>query len=270
VSTDFRDRGLGKGRALKVEATMEAGAVSERSRGAVRCGRPPRGLAGQVEERILDAAGQVFLDHGFQGASVDEIAEVACAGKPTIYARFPNKHALFTAVIERLVSRHTSLDPFSCPGGSIEQRLDALAAVMLTRLLTPESIGLIRVAVAEARRFPVLATSVSRMGRQRPTEAVARVFGELAGSDDIGASPAFAPEKLQETARRFLDLVVLPMLVRALFGEDLADLRAEIGPHAARTVAFFLAACGYGATPAPGLGTPPDAELPANLGAVAE
>ena len=122
---------------MKVEATKEAGAVSERSRGAVRCGRPPRGLAGQVEERILDAAGQVFLEHGFQGASVDEIAEVACAGKPTIYARFPNKHALFAAVIERLVSRHTSLDPFSCPGGSIEQRLDALAAVILTRLLNP-------------------------------------------------------------------------------------------------------------------------------------
>jgi hypothetical protein len=57
------------------------------------------------------------------------------------------------------------------------------------------------------------------------------------------------------------------MLVRALFGEDLAALRAEIGPHAARTVAFFLAACGH--APAPGLGTPSDAELPANHGAVA-
>ena len=80
------------------------------------------------------------------------------------------------------------------------------------------------------------------MGRQRPTEAVARVFGELAASDPIGASPAFAQEKLTETARRFLDLVVLPMLMRALFGEDLAALRAEIEPHAARSVAFFLAA----------------------------
>ena len=49
-----------------------------------------------------------------------------------------------------------------------------------------------------------------------------------------------------ETARRFLDLVVLPMLMRALFGEDLAALRAEIEPHAARSVAFFLAACGHG------------------------
>ena len=265
MSTDFSDRGFGKGRALDVEAD----AASEPTRAVVRCGRPPREHAGKVEERILDAAGRVFLEHGFQGASVDEIAEVASAGKPTIYARFPSKQALFTAVIERLVSQHTSLDAFSCPGGSIEERLNALGGVILTRLLSPETIGLIRVAVAEARRFPVLATSVSRIGRERPTEAVARVFDEIARSDDIGASPAFAAEKLPGTARRYLDLVVLPMLVRALFGEDLAALRAEIGPHVARTVAFFLAACGHGGTPAPGLTTPPDAKLPANHGAVA-
>ena len=229
---------------------MEADTVEEKrepGRAAVRYGRPPREHAGRVEERILDAAGRVFLEHGFQGASVDEIAEVASAGKPTIYARFPGKQALFS-VIERLVRRNTSLDAFSCHGRSIEHRLDTLAAVMLTRVLTAETVGLIRVAVAEARRFPDLATSVSCMGRQRPTEAVARVFGELAASDPIGASPAFAQEKLPETARRFLDLVVLPMLVRALFGEDLAVLHTEIEPHAARAVAFFLAACGHGAS----------------------
>ena len=227
---------------------MEADTAEERreaSRGAVRYGRPPRQHAGQVEERILDAAGRVFLEHGFQGASVDEIAEVASAGKPTIYARFPGKQALFSAVIERLVRRNTSLDALSCAGGSIEQRLDALAAVLLTRVLSPETIGLIRVAVAEARRFPDLATSVSCMGRQRQIEAVASVFGELAATDAIGASPAFAQDRLTETARRFLDLVVLPMLMRALFGEDLVALRAEIEPHSARSVAFFLAACGH-------------------------
>jgi AcrR family transcriptional regulator len=227
------------------EGAVEAASQqAEVGRGA-RYGRPRRELAGQVEERILDAAGRVFLEHGFQGASVDEIAEAASAGKPTIYARFPSKQALFTAVIERLVKRNTSLDAFACAGGSIEERLDALAALILTRVLTPETIGLIRVSVAEARRFPDLAISVSCMGRERPTDAVARVFGELAASDAIGASPAFAPEKLSETARRFLDLVVLPMLVRALFGEGLTALRAEIEPHAARSVAFFLAACGY-------------------------
>src|ERR1700733_11868164 len=108
---------------------MEADTVEEKRqarRRAVRYGPPPREHAGQVEERILDAAGRVFLEHGFQGASVDEIAEVASAGKPTIYARFPSKQALFSAVIERLVRRNTSLDALSCAGGSIEQRLDAL------------------------------------------------------------------------------------------------------------------------------------------------
>jgi len=249
------------------ERAMEAEPVARRAR-ARRCGRPPRGLAGQVEERILDAAAHVFLEHGFRGASVDEIAEVAGAGKPTIYARFPGKQALFAAVVERLVRRNTNLEAISCAGASAEERLKALAAVILTRVLTPETIGLIRVAVAEARRFPDLATSVSRMGRERPTEALTHVFGELAGSDDIGASPAFAPDRLPETARRFLDLVVLPILVRALFGEDLAALRAEIGPHAARSVAFFLAACGWGNKPAHELATP-NGELLANHDAIA-
>ena len=203
----------------------------------------------------------MFLERGFRGASVDEIAEVACAGKPTIYARFPGKQALFAAVIERLVRRNTNLEAISCAGGSTEERLEALAAVILARVLTPETIGLIRVAVAEARRFPDLATSVSRMGRERPTEALTRVFGELAGSCDIGSSPAFAPVHLPETARRFLDLVVLPMLVRALFGEDLAALRAEIGLHASRSVAFFLAACGCAKAPANVLPMPPNSVL---------
>src|SRR6202453_2892614 len=111
---------------MEGEGAMEADSIEEKreaGRGPVRYGRPPREHAGRVEERILDAAGRVFLEHGFQGASVDEIADAASAGKPTIYARFPNKQALFTAVIERLVRRNTSLDALSCASGSIEQRL---------------------------------------------------------------------------------------------------------------------------------------------------
>ena len=67
------------------------------ARVAVRCGRPPRELAGEVDERILEAARKVFLERGFEGASVEEIAEAARSGKPTIYARYPNKQALFAA-----------------------------------------------------------------------------------------------------------------------------------------------------------------------------
>jgi AcrR family transcriptional regulator len=223
-----------------------------------------------VEEKILDAAGQVFLERGFSGASVDEIAEVACAGKPTIYARFPGKQALFAAVVERLVRRNTNLDAISCLGGSVEDRLQRLGAVILERVLTPETIGLIRVAMAEARRFPDLARSVSRVGRERPAEAVTRALAELAASGGVGAAPAFAPHLQPETARRFLDLVVLPMLVKALFGEDLSALRAQIGAHVERSTAFFLAGCGFGETSADGLATRESAMQPAGTVTVAD
>ena len=60
-------------------------------RSAVRTGRPPKERAGEVDERILDAARRVFLERGLAGASMEEIAGLACAGKPTIYARFARR-----------------------------------------------------------------------------------------------------------------------------------------------------------------------------------
>ena len=120
--------------------------------------------------------------------------------------------------------------------GAVEERiLDAAAKV----------VGLIRAAVAEARRFPDLAASVSRMAIEQVTEAVAHLLGELAEPDKL---PAFAADRRAATARHFLDLILLPMLMRALFGECLTALRAEVAPHVARTVAFFLAACRQGGT----------------------
>ena len=212
--------------------------------GIARSGRPPRALAGEVEERILDAAAKVFLERGFEGASVEEIADVARAGKPTIYARFPGKEALFAAVMARKVRENTSSFESILPtGATIEERLASIAMAILRNVLVADTVGLIRAAVAEARRFPDLAASVHRMGRERGTEAVAQLLGELPESDQL---PAFAADRRAATARHFIELILLPMLIRALFGEDLTALRAEIGPHVARTAAFFLAACRQG------------------------
>ncbi|HKN27167.1 MAG TPA: TetR/AcrR family transcriptional regulator C-terminal domain-containing protein [Roseiarcus sp.] len=132
------------------------------------------------------------------------------------------------------------------PGASIEERLEAVAAVILTRALVPETVGLARVAVAEARRFPHVATRVSRMARERNTETISRLLTEFAESDRTRSLPALAPDRMPDTARRFLDLVVLPMLYAPCSARIWPPLRAEIGPHAARTVAFFLAACSCG------------------------
>src|SRR5215475_9327924 len=99
-----RPGALGSGQsAVKGIDVKEVSATKKGSakRAAVRFGRPPKELAGEVDERILDAARKVFLERGFEGASMDEIAAAARAGKPTIYARFRDKRALFTAVVMR-------------------------------------------------------------------------------------------------------------------------------------------------------------------------
>lgn len=50
---------------------------------------------------LLDAALDVFAQRGFEGASLDEIAEAAGFTRGAIYKNFANKEELFFAVIER-------------------------------------------------------------------------------------------------------------------------------------------------------------------------
>jgi AcrR family transcriptional regulator len=225
----------------------KAARAEQGSRRAVRVGRPPRERAGEVDARILDAARQVFLQRGLGGASMDEIAEVARAGKPTIYARYPGKEALFVAVLMRSVTttiaRFESEDP---GGGTAEERLTRIAARLLHWILVSGHIGMMRLAIAEANRFPDLASTVQRMVRGRGSEVVARLLREVAQLDALGAAPAFAPERIATTTQFFIDLVVLPLVLRALYGETPDTLETEIGPHVARTVAFFVAGCRQG------------------------
>jgi len=214
----------------------------------VRAGRPPKELAGEVDTRILEAARAVFLERGLTGASIDEIAARAGAGKPTIYARFPGKEALFAAVVMREVETKVArIESQIHAEGSLEMRLRGMAVGVLDRALQSETIDLMRLSVSEARRFPDLASSVHSMACERGAEPVARLLGEVAQSGDFGASSAFAPERLPATARFFLDLIFAPIVMKALFGEKLEVLRTQIEPHAARSVGIFLAGCCHGA-----------------------
>jgi AcrR family transcriptional regulator len=63
----------------------------------VRTRRPPRE---EVRRRILAAATEVFLDRGFGGASVDEIAAAAGFSKGAVYSNFEDKDALFLALVD--------------------------------------------------------------------------------------------------------------------------------------------------------------------------
>jgi len=90
---------------------------------------------------------------------------------------------------------------------------------------------------------PDLASRVNRLARERTDQAVVRLLGDAAQSDELGKLPAFAPRRLATTTLFFRGLVVMPLILRALYGEKLKILHAEMEAHVARSVAFFLAAC---------------------------
>ena len=53
------------------------------------------------EARILDAAQEVFAEHGFRGATVNEIAARARMSKPNVLYYFKNKKMLYRTVLDR-------------------------------------------------------------------------------------------------------------------------------------------------------------------------
>ncbi|MBX6342574.1 MAG: TetR/AcrR family transcriptional regulator [Thermomicrobiaceae bacterium] len=55
-------------------------------------------------ERILDAALQVFTRRGYRDASMDEIASASETSKGGVYFHFPNKQAIFVALLDRLAA----------------------------------------------------------------------------------------------------------------------------------------------------------------------
>ena len=86
--------------------------------------------------------------------------------------------------------------------GATAERLLGLGTGMLNRMLAGPSIDLMRMAVAELRRLPALA-NVGRTARERGAQAISQVLSEIAQSDEMRGSAAFAPEQLEKTTLIF-------------------------------------------------------------------
>lgn len=85
------------------------------------------------QARILDAAQEVFAEHGFRGGTVDEIASRAGMSKPNLLYYFKTKKALYRAVLQRtlelwlkpLMELDATGDPETEIRGYIAQKLEA-------------------------------------------------------------------------------------------------------------------------------------------------
>jgi AcrR family transcriptional regulator len=211
-------------------------------------GRPPKDLAGDVQVRILDAAQQLFLEKGYRSASIDDISELAPASKPTIYAHFPGKEALFAAVVARTISRLTDFEGIEPEGRTLHDKLSNLGTTIVENLIE-ESLGMVRATIAEAQRFPELSRNVHDAARDRSVNAVSQLLNETTQKLARAPKGPFSGKRSLATAQIFLDLILLPMLFRSLVGETPKELRRELPSFMHERVGFFLAACEADWTP---------------------
>ncbi|MDR6990278.1 TetR/AcrR family transcriptional regulator [Luteimonas sp. 3794] len=177
-------------------------------------GRPRQDQAGDVDVRLLDAGLDLFLARGFDGATCEEIARLAGAGKASLYARYANKDAIFEAVVRRNVQTLLVPEDVNLPS-SLDARLRRVGLEILEHALRDTTVAMMRLVIATATRAPALAAEVNRIGWEGGVARVRRAI--LAGND--------APSNPDPLAHTFVDLVFAPHQLRALLGEDIDGLR---------------------------------------------
>ncbi len=83
-------------------------------------------------EQLLDVGRTVFAERGFEGASIEEIAQRAGITKPVIYEHFGGKEGLYAVVVDREVQRLLSRFEGELNQDSPRAKLEAAANTFLT------------------------------------------------------------------------------------------------------------------------------------------
>ncbi len=203
-------------------------------------GRPTPAQAARRDERLLDVATALFLKHGFQGTSFDALAQAARVSKPTIYARYRDKKALFLAVLRRRVDIANALilKPIEIGAGTskparIEAALHALSKRGVAQILAPDNVTLQRIVAAHAGGFPELAKFADDSRRNLVAQVAAALRHFVAcGQIDI--------KDTDMAADQFLSLVLGQPQRSILYGSPITPHAAERYRRAA--VDLFLKA----------------------------
>lgn len=119
-------------------------------------GRPSREQSELRNRELLDRALDLFLERGFQGATIEAIVESVGMARRTVYARYGDKITLFKAALQR------AIDDWVVPAerlqaaetADFEETILNVARLMVANALTPSGMRLTRIAHAEVIRMP--------------------------------------------------------------------------------------------------------------------
>lgn len=108
-------------------------------------------------DEILNGAVAEFLAHGYSGTSIDQIVARTGVSKPTVYAHFDSKEALFAAILRRAIDQiFVPTDAIRIAKGAVRAALRSFANDYASTVLAPELLALHRLIAGEAQRFPEL------------------------------------------------------------------------------------------------------------------
>jgi len=155
--------------------------------GAARnSGRPTRAAALERDARLLAVATRLFMERGFDGTSIDAVAEAAGVSKPTVYTRYRDKRDLFAAVLEDQIA--TALAQISAAAEQqaraashrdIASTLHQLSRTMTERAQEPELCAVQRILIGQMPQFPELARIAHEEGWLRAVRGVAELLAQF-------------------------------------------------------------------------------------------
>jgi AcrR family transcriptional regulator len=138
---------------------------------------PSNLVISEKREQILQGAIQVFLQRGYAGTSMDQVATIANVSKQTIYSHFQDKEGLFTALIERVtIERWQAEAGLEVWEGEPETTLRRLAIAYLKKMGDEEYLALLRVVIGESVKFPELTQLYTRTVIQRGQGLICNYF----------------------------------------------------------------------------------------------
>lgn len=128
-------------------------------------------------EALLRAAAEVFFEQGYVATSIDAIIERAGGSKRNIYNEFGNKEGLFTAIVTDSADKALStLAIDAIEGNDLEATLTEFGRHLMDVYMSPTVIGMFRIAVTEANRFPELVKAFYDQGPGRTTSRLSEVL----------------------------------------------------------------------------------------------
>ncbi len=187
--------------------------------------------------QILEGARMVFLERGFDAASMSDIARAAGVSKGTLYVYFADKEHLFEAIVREECEAHAeSVFEADATDRDVEGALTRMGIAYVEFLCRPEKASSVRTVIAIADRMPDIGRTFYETG---PALGIAKLAAYLRAQTQAGVLDVADCEL---AAAQFMDACKATLLMPVLFNFAAAPAPERIAYVVGVAVKAFLAA----------------------------